>query len=180
MGQNNANLGRALLGECRDTFRRAQRKIEHCLDQLTDADVTWRPGPGMNSIAIIVNHLAGNARQWIVSGLGGAPDVRRRWAEFDDPGVVTVAAVRSTLRAAVDAVDRALASADPGTLLGMRAIQGFTVTGVHALVDTTAHFVGHTHQVVQITRMRRGESYAFAFVPAGAAQGARPSADGVR
>ena len=72
-------------------------KIEHCVDQLTDEQVWWRPAtPGnrasksgnssseMNSIANLMLHLAGNVRQWIISGVGGAKDVRNRPLEFSD------------------------------------------------------------------------------------------------
>ena len=35
-----------------------------------------------NSIGNLLLHLSGNIRQWIVSGVGGAPDARQRSAEF--------------------------------------------------------------------------------------------------
>src|SRR5256885_975436 len=79
------DVGHAVVAEARDTLARALGKIEHCLDQLSDADVVARPAAGMNSIAIIANHLAGNLRQWICAGLGGQPDTRDRASEFIDP-----------------------------------------------------------------------------------------------
>ena len=33
-------------------------------------------------------HLTGNVRQWIISGLGGAPDIRERDLEFDERGPI--------------------------------------------------------------------------------------------
>ena len=171
MAEKSTDIGAALLAEARKTFADAQRKIEHCLAQLKDADVTWRPRPEMNSVAIVINHLCGNLGQWIVSGLGGAPDVRNRPSEFSDPGSVTVVVVRDRLRARLQEVDQVLARLDPSDLLRVRRIQGFDVTGMHALFHTVSHFEGHTHQIVQWTRLVRGDSYQFEFVPKTPEQG---------
>ena len=61
-------------------------RIKHCLGQLNDAQVWHRPQPGLNSIGNLVLHLCGNLRQWVVAGLGGAPDVRNRPDEFAERG----------------------------------------------------------------------------------------------
>jgi hypothetical protein len=44
-------------------------RMRYCLDQLTDEQVWQRPAPDMNSIGNLLLHLAGNVRQWIISGL---------------------------------------------------------------------------------------------------------------
>lgn len=47
------------------------------------ADVLWsRPNEQSNSVGNLLLHLAGNVRQWIVCGVGGAPGSRNRDAEF--------------------------------------------------------------------------------------------------
>jgi hypothetical protein len=56
-------------------------RIKHCLGQLNDAQVWHRSQPGLHSIGNLVLHLCGNLRQWVVAGLGGAPDERNRPAE---------------------------------------------------------------------------------------------------
>src|SRR5687768_1055413 len=108
-----ATLGTAVLSEARHMFSHSMGKVRNCFDQLTDQDVHWRPHPTHNSIAIIVNHLCGNIRQWIVSGVGGAPDVRDRPKEFVDPGPVAKAELLRKLERAVAEADDALASVDP-------------------------------------------------------------------
>ena len=57
-------------------------KIERCLEQLSDEQVWWRANDKSNSIGNLILHISGNARQWIVSGLGGEQDNRRRDDEF--------------------------------------------------------------------------------------------------
>ncbi len=41
-----------------------------------------------------------------------------------------------------------------------------------AVFDTVPHFVGHTHQIVYITRGLLGDAYRFAWVPGTPEQGA--------
>ena len=57
-------------------------KIQRCLDVLP-ADALWRRDDASeNSVGNLLLHLSGNVRQWIVSGVGGAPDARQRSTEF--------------------------------------------------------------------------------------------------
>ena len=61
-------------------------RIEYCLRMLSEKEIWWRPNAVSNSAGNLALHLAGNVRQWIVSGLGGAPDLRRRDEEFAEHG----------------------------------------------------------------------------------------------
>ena len=106
------SLGAALLAENRNVLAKALHKIEHCLDQLSDRDVLWRPRPEMNSVAIVVTHLCGNVRQWIMGGLGGQPDHRDRAAEFEQPVGASVASLRESLRQTIGEADAVLESLD--------------------------------------------------------------------
>src|SRR5262245_9918979 len=57
-------------------------KITAVVSELTDDQIWWRPNDASNSIGNLVLHVCGNARQWIVAGVGGAPDTRDRATEF--------------------------------------------------------------------------------------------------
>ena len=158
--------------ESRRTLAAALAKIEHCLAQLDEADLHWRLIPSHNSVSNIILHLCGNLRQWIASGIGGAPDHRNRPEEFADHSHYSRADLLARLRATVADADRALAGCNVADLAHARRIQGFDVTGVHAIWDSVSHFVGHTHQIVYITRLRVGDRYDFQFVPKTVEQGA--------
>lgn len=166
-----SGVGPAFVEAARQTFAGALKKILHCLGQLSTEDVAWRPHPTHNSIAIVINHLCGNVRQWIVSGVGGAADVRDRPGEFVDPGPATPAELAGRIEAAVGEVDAVLAGLDPARLTERRRIQGFDVVLLHAVFDTSSHFVGHTHQIVYISRTRLGDAYRFEWTPVGKEQG---------
>ena len=48
----------------------ASEIIIHCLNQLEEEHIWYKPDNSVNSIGIILNHLCGNLRQWIISGIG--------------------------------------------------------------------------------------------------------------
>ena len=57
-------------------------KLRYALEVLPADALWWRPNESSNSAGNLVLHLIGNVRQWIISGIGGAPDSRKRSAEF--------------------------------------------------------------------------------------------------
>jgi hypothetical protein len=65
-----------------------------------------------------------------------------------------------------------LAKTTATDLLRRRRIQGFDVTALGAIFDSVPHFVGHTHQIVYITRCLLGDAYRFEWVPETSEQGA--------
>ena len=161
-----------MLSEARQTLAGAMKKIEHCLDQLRDEDVWWRQHESHNSVQNIVTHLCGNIRQWIVHGVGGAPDVRRRSSEFADRQPLAKADLLRRLRETLAEADRVLEEFPPDRLIEPRRIQGFEATVLAAIFDSVSHFVGHTHQIVYIARLRLGGAYRFQWEPANVEQGA--------
>jgi len=171
-------LRHELDGDVASTFVAAARecldeglhKIEHCLGQLDDEAVWWRPTPQQNSIANLMLHLSGNLRQWIAHGVGGAPDVRNRPMEFDDRSGRPRAELLETLLAAVRAADEVIGGLTAQRLVQPRRIQGFDANMLAAVLSSVAHFRGHTQEIIHITRARLGDAYRFDFVPQGLEQ----------
>jgi hypothetical protein len=164
----------AWLAVARENLASSLEKIEHCLAQLPDADLAWRPFESANSITNIILHLCGNVRQWIISGVGRAKDVRNRPLEFSDRRVVPKAELLERLRTTVREADAVLAKLPPEDLLAQRRIQGFAgdATTLSAIFDTLTHFRGHTQEIIYITRLRLTDRYQFHWQPKGAEQGA--------
>jgi uncharacterized damage-inducible protein DinB len=135
-------------------------KIRAAVEQLDEADLWWRPNEQSNSIGNLMLHLAGNIRQWVVSGIGGAPDRRDRDAEFDRREPLTRAQLLATLTAAVQDADAALAgSAD--RLGEHRPVQGRDVTGFEVIYHVVEHFAMHTGQILYIAKLRSGRDLGF-------------------
>lgn len=119
-------------------------RIEKAVEGLPLENVWWRANADSNSIGNLILHLNGNVHQWIVSGLGGAPDVRERQREFDANTGMDATELLRRLRVTVDAADRVLANIDPATLLEPRRIQSYDVTVMRAIYAVVEHFSMHT------------------------------------
>lgn len=159
-------VGAAYLAEACTTLSQSLTKIEHCLAQLPEADLWWRPHPSHNSLQNIILHLCGNLRQWIIHGVRGEPDDRNRPGEFADREPRPAAELLDRLRATIAESVTVLRNFPDSRLLEPRRIQGFETTVLAAILETVSHFVGHTHQIVYITRLRLGEGYRFQWTPA--------------
>jgi len=139
--------------------------VEHCVLQLADEQIWWRPRPEMNSVGNLVLHLSGNLRQWIVSGLGGAADKRHRQQEFDARGPIAREALLEPLRQVVSESRDVLARLTAEEMLAHRTVQGFELTGWQTLFDTVPHFKGHTQEIVCLTRIQLGSAYRIRWTP---------------
>ena len=172
------SVGRAYLAAARKKLAACHERIAHCLTQLSDRQVWWRPRDSMNSIGNIVLHLCGNLRQWIVAGVGGAPDVRDRPGEFAERSLIARDELLRRLGAVVAESDAVLAATGEEALLEPRTVQGFAETVLSAVFDCLAHLNGHTQEVVYITRTQLGDAYRFAWTPT-PEQGGAPVAETV-
>ena len=118
-------------------------KIERCLERLTDEQIWWRANAESNSIGNLVLHLCGNARQWIVSGVGAQPDIRHRDAVFAQREAIARDELLRLLRSTLTEVETVLRKLDPATLLVRRQIQGHDVDVLEAIFHVTEHFSAH-------------------------------------
>jgi uncharacterized damage-inducible protein DinB len=160
-----SDIGSACIAEAQRVLGINLKKMRHCLDQLSDEQVNWRPFEQQNSIANIILHLCGNVRQWIISGIGGEEDKRHRQAEFDDRASYTRAELLERLETTVREADAVLGRVEPERLLEVKKVQGFDETVMSAMWHVVAHFEGHAHEIVYITRFLVREKYRFMFVP---------------
>ena len=166
------SIGEAYLAEARAALKSSLAKISHCLDQLADEDLWWRAHESHNSIQNIVLHLCGNVEQWITSAVGNKPDMRNRPAEFSDRRPIVKAELLEQLKRTLAEADAVLATCPSHSLLERKRVQGFETTKLSAIFDSVSHFVGHTHQIVYITRLRLGDRYRFQWSPTTKEQGA--------
>ncbi len=146
-------------------LRQSTHKIDHCLNQLDSAQIWWRPGEGLNSIGNLILHLCGNLSQWAVSGIAQSKDDRQRALEFSTEVHFSVKDLQAKLQQTVDEACQTMESLSAEVLLENRVIQGFSVSVLGAISHTVPHFVGHTHQIIYITRLQKGAQYQFDWSP---------------
>ncbi len=132
-------------------------RIERCLERLSDEEIWWRANPECNSVGNLILHLAGNVRQWVISGVGLAADRRQRQQEFDERGPIPREALLEGLKTTIEEADAVLASVSLGSLGEKRHIQGCDVTVLEAIYHVVEHFSMHTGQIILLTKMHKGD-----------------------
>ena len=95
------NPGALFLKYSVDKLCQLGARVRECLGRLTGEQI-WQRGCGNeNAVGNLILHLCGNVRQWLVSGIGGAKDVRQRPQEFAERGPIAKAELLHRLEAAV-------------------------------------------------------------------------------
>ena len=156
------NIGQEFIARSRHHFTADfLPKIERCLERLSDEQIWWRPNDQSNSIGNLLLHLCGNARQWIVCGVGGASDTRDRDAEFAQRETIPRSELHSLLEQTLTAVDDTLAQLETNRLLERRVIQGSDVSVLEAILHVVEHFSMHTGQILMLTKMLTNADLAF-------------------
>lgn len=127
-------------------------KLERCVSALPPEAVWARTGEDSNSVGNILVHLEGNVRQWILGGVGGAPDHRHRAAEFAArEGADGPTLMRALLKTLADA-DAVISGLGERQLAETRTIQGRDLTVFAAVYHVVEHFAMHVGQVILLTK----------------------------
>jgi len=162
MKTSHPDIGKEYVSYCRRRLLKEYLpRIQQCLGELTEEDVWWRGHETDNSIGNLIFHLCGNVRQWIISGIGGASDVRNRPREFAERGPVTKSELLKNLETTLQEADRTLEQFEPGKLLEVRHIQRDDITCLEAISHVVEHFAQHLGQIIYITKLRRGIDLKF-------------------
>jgi uncharacterized damage-inducible protein DinB len=140
-------------------------RIIECLAQLSEEEIWWRPNAASNSVGNLLLHLCGNMRQWIISGLGGAADIRERDKEFAERGPIARDALRDELQRTVKESCAVLARMKPGDLTRRYRIQQYDVTGYQAAAQVEEHVAYHLGQIIYVTKLKRGKDLGFTRLP---------------
>lgn len=149
-----------ILNDYLERLAALHEEIKQAIRDLPVAALDWSPGPDMNSITVLVTHVAGSERYWIGDVAGQAPSGRVRAVEFEARGLDA-----ETLSAHLDAVlEHSLAVLgklevdDLGNMrgdegdTGQRGLRDGTTSSVAwALFHALEHTAIHTGQI-QMTR----------------------------
>ena len=136
-------------------------RIRDCAGKLSTDEIWARGHENENAIGNLVLHLNGNVRQWIIAGVGGAPDTRTRDAEFAARGGTEKAELIERLETAVREAIAVIARVTPQRLIERVTIQKYDLTVMEAIFHVVEHFSQHTGQIVFATKMLTGEDLGF-------------------
>ena len=140
-------------------------RLIDCLEQLSEEEIWWRPNEASNSVGNLVLHVCGNMRQWIISGLGGAADIRVRDREFSERGPVERNALKEELQRTVREACGVLARLKSDDLTRRYRIQEFDVDGYYAAAQVTEHVAYHLGQIIYVTKLKRAKDLGFTRLP---------------
>ena len=134
-------------------LRQLRERLDVCLDLLTEEQIWRRGSEAENAVGNLVLHLSGNVRQWAVSAVGGAGDIRRREAEFAAKGGVTKAELRQQLGETVEAAVAVFAGLSEERLLERVQVQGYDIPVLDAVYQVVDHFALHAGQIQLLTKL---------------------------
>jgi hypothetical protein len=158
-------LANNFIAEARARLHEGDARIEHCLAQLSEAQIWWRPAAALNSIGNLVLHLAGNLRQRCGSVIGGAPDTRNRDQEFAERGPIAKDELLRQLRDALAQADAVLTHLGADRLAETRRYRGIgrdlDGTVLSVILRSLTHFHGHAQEIVLLMRWQLGAQYRF-------------------
>jgi Protein of unknown function (DUF1572) len=161
-----ARLSSSFLAQAREQLAANHRLIRHCVAQLDDQRVWWRPHESQNSIGNLLLHVTGNLRERLLAIVAGQSHERQRAAEFAERAVIAKDVLLGRLEAVVALCEQVLDGLVSAQLLALRSYQGlnqrFDLDVLSVIFRTLLHLAGHAQEIVFMTRLQLGEAYRFA------------------
>lgn len=136
-------------------------RIETCVDRLTPEQLWMRHSENENAVGNLMLHLTGNVRQWILAGVGGAPDHRDRNSEFAARKSGDAEALKAELRSTVEEAVALIRALPPERLTEIIRPQGYQGTVLAAIYHVVEHFAGHAFQIMFATKLLTSADLAF-------------------
>lgn len=136
-------------------------RIDVCLDRLNDDQIWARGSENENAVGNLVLHLIGNTGQWILSGVGGAPDVRARNDEFNERSGASKEELKARLAERIAAVNLVISGVSDARLTHRIQVQRYDVSVLEAIYHVVEHFAQHMGQIVFATKLFTGQELGF-------------------
>ena len=147
------SLGQNFIDRSREFLTEEYRiKLRKTIDALPPDALWWRPNEQANSVGNLLLHLEGNVRQWIIGGVGGAPDTRNRPGEFAAREGASKEELLARLDETLTEADDVLARLDPARLGDRLQIQARDITALDAVYQVVQHFALHLGQIILVAK----------------------------
>lgn len=159
------------LDECLALFRSQKSTVEQALARVPDDRLETTLGEGENSIAILIQHIAGNQlSRWtdFLTADGEKPD-RARDTEFETQGLDRAALLERWERgwAALFGAIEPLRGEDLDRTV---TIRGEPHSVRKAILRQVAHYAQHVGQIVQLARHHAGDRWESLSIPRGGSE----------
>jgi len=161
-----SDVGAEFLRSARLRLESLKTLGDQALVRLDDGDLTKVLDPESNSVAVLVQHIAGNMRsRWtdFLTTDGEKPD-RHRDAEFE-PGLTTKAPLIKRWAEGWSVLFAALDALKPEDLTRIVLIRGESLTVVDAINRQLVHYGQHVGQIVYLAKHFKWETWDSLSVP---------------
>lgn len=142
-------------------FDESYNRIYKCFQMISDEDLWNSPNENIPSIGNLVLHLCGNARQWILSGIGEKPDNRDRDLEFVKHKNIKKSDLVFLLENLKTNIKETFKDCSDHKLEQQQSIQGFKVNGVSIIIHVLEHFSYHTGQITTLTKILKNKQTGY-------------------
>jgi uncharacterized damage-inducible protein DinB len=123
-----------------------------CVKKLTDEQIWRRQGAYENSVGNLILHLCGNARQWMMHGVGGADDVRVRDKEFSTDGGMSGTELIALFEQTMSEAKQVIAAVPAARMTERITPQGRDVSVLEAIYQVVGHVQQHVGQIILVTK----------------------------
>lgn len=145
---------RLIINEFRKrVFDESYPRIYKCLGMLSHEELWFCVNKQTPSIGSLIIHLCGNARQWIVAGIGKKDDIRDRSSEFIPHPSIRRTDLIFVLENLKIQINDALKKVNDKNLQQPITIQGIDETYFSVMIHVLEHFSYHTGQITTITKI---------------------------
>jgi uncharacterized damage-inducible protein DinB len=159
-----------VLDTCVAVLEGQQRLADRAIAQLSPEQMAHSPGADLNSVQILMKHLAGNMRSLWSDFLmtEGEKPSRRRDAEFEDEDG-DAASVQRSWQHGWQALFAALDALTPDDPQRQVTIRGQPLSVLEAVLRQVSHYAYHVGQIVLLARLQVGEDWTTLSIPRGSA-----------
>jgi len=134
-------------------FFESYERIFKCLSMVDEKDVWHSPNSTITSIGCLIQHLNGNVRQWILSGIGKQPNLRNREEEFVQHFEKTKNVLIKEMKGLQNELIDFFENNSTINLQQKITVQNFNLTTFSAIIHVIEHYSYHTGQITTITKL---------------------------
>jgi hypothetical protein len=160
-------VGEEFLRSAISRFRELKTLGDRALERMDEGDLRFTPDPESNSIAILVQHLAGNMiSRWtdFLTSDGEKPD-RNRDAEFVLASGSSKEKVVALWERGWARVFETLGALGPADLLRQVTIRSHPLSVVDAINRQLTHYGQHVGQIVYLAKHRKWQGWESLTLP---------------
>lgn len=156
-------------------FHQYKDMADKAIAQVGEKEIGWKPEPESNSIAIVMQHLAGNLRSRWTDFLAsdGEKPWRDRDAEFEEHSLSKGELLDRWEKGWASVFD-ALNGIDEKAVERTIKIRGEPLTVLEALNRSLTHTAYHVGQIVYIAKAERGGEWKTLSIPKGKSKEHKP------